>query len=77
MIDISNFLNEQNIVSFIIKTFSVVLSFLFFIYALIINKQTKIMISIISLDYKNIVQAISYLHIIFGILLILLSLVIV
>jgi len=77
MIDINNFFSGQNIVNFIIKSFSVVLSFLYFIYALIINKQTKIMTKVLALDYKNIVQTISYLHIILGLLLILMSLVII
>jgi hypothetical protein len=77
MVEITNFLNSGNLINIFIKVFSITLSFLYFIYALVIYNQTKIMTKTLMLDYKNIVLAISYFHIILGILLILMSFIII
>ena len=75
--EIQNFLSEKDVVNYLIKIFSVVISLLYFIYSLIINKQTKIMLKTVSLDSKNFILTVSYLQLLCGILLILLALIII
>ena len=75
--EIQNFLSEKDVVNYLIKIFSVVISLLYFIYSLIINKQTKIMLKTVSLDSKNFILTVSYFQVLCGILLILLALIII
>ena len=75
--EIQNFLSEKDVVNYLIKIFSLVISLLYFIYSLIINKQTKIMLKTVLLDSKNFILTVSYLQVLCGILLILLALIII
>ena len=75
--EIQNFLSEKDVVNYLIKIFSLVISLLYFIYSLIINKQTKIMLKTVSLDSKNFILTVSYFQVLCGILLILLALIII
>ncbi|OGK30086.1 hypothetical protein A3F29_04890 [Candidatus Roizmanbacteria bacterium RIFCSPHIGHO2_12_FULL_33_9] len=59
---------------FLIKTVSLVFSFLFFIYTLIVYRQTIIMIKTLTVSREKIISFISFLQVIIALLLILMSL---
>jgi len=72
--DIYGFITGGGSTQFLIKTISVTFSFLFFIYSLIIFRQTKIMIKTLTISRGEIITFISFLQAIAAILLILMSL---
>jgi len=59
---------------FLIKTVSMVFSFLFFIYTLIVYRQTIIMIKTLTVSREKIISFISFLQVIIALVLILMSL---
>ncbi len=71
--ELSDFLTGAEFINFFVKTFSVVFSFLYFIYSLVILKQTKIMTKSISLTNSPFVVLISRLQVFTSLILIILS----
>lgn len=59
---------------FLIKIVSLVFSFLFFIYTLIVYRQTIIMIKTLTVSREKIISFVSFLQVIIALLLILMSL---
>lgn len=68
------FITGEGSTQFLIKTLSVVFSFLFFIYSLIIYRQTIIMLKTLTVSKDKIIIFISFLQVIMAVFLILISL---
>lgn len=67
------FSNNQSIFDFLFKLFAVVLSILYLIYAIILVRQTGLMIRAIEETGGGVVRFISFLHVILAVVLIVLS----
>lgn len=78
--DFSQFINQflgQNIFTLFFKVFSVVFSFLYLIYALVIYKQTQVMIRTLESKESTLILLISLIQIIIGVALLFVSLLII
>jgi len=67
-------ISGQNIFSLFFKTFAVVFSILYLIYALVIYKQTQVMTETLESERNTLILLISLIQIIIGIILLLVSL---
>lgn len=63
-----------SIIHLFIKSFSIVFSFIYFFYAVIITKQTKTLTNTLTVQRINLIITISFIQIIIGIILIVYSL---
>ncbi|OGK24483.1 hypothetical protein A2954_07620 [Candidatus Roizmanbacteria bacterium RIFCSPLOWO2_01_FULL_37_12] len=78
--DFNQFINSflgQNIFTLFFKVFSVVFSLLYLIYALVIYKQTQVMIRTLESQENSLILLISLIQIIIGIALLFVSLIII
>lgn len=72
--DFYGFIVGEGSTHFLIKTISVVFSFLFLIYSLIIYRQTNIMVKTLTVSKGKLIIFVSFLQAIIALLLILISL---
>lgn len=75
--NVFNLLNIQDIVGFFFKTFSVLFSFLYLIYAIVILKQTQVMTKTIESGSSSLILLVSLLQIGIGLVLVFISLVLI
>lgn len=64
----------QNIINFFFKAFAILFSIIFLFYAVVIYKQTQVMVKTINTTNNSLILTISLLQIIFGLILLALSL---
>lgn len=72
--DFNNFFTSLGVTDFLIKSFCIVFSILYFIYSLVISRQTRIMSKAIMSNNSQFVIAISQLQVFISLILIILSL---
>ena len=71
---LSGLFSGQNIFDLFFKVFAVVFSFLYSVYAIVIFKQTQVMIKTLESEGNALILPISLLQIIIGVILVLVSL---
>lgn len=74
--DLIKSITDQNLINFFFKTFAIVFSFLYLLYAIVILKQTQVMTKTVEDDGNNLIMLVSLIQIGIGVVLIFFSLII-
>lgn len=76
MENLPSLFSDENITRFFIKGFGIVLSILYFIYALVMNKQTKVMQKTVEIAYGQLLITLSLIQIFVAFSLLILAIVV-
>lgn len=68
-----DFLNDPALVTFFFKAFAVVLSFIYLVFAIVLLRQTKVMLKALEVGNSWIILLISTIQLVIAVILVLLS----
>jgi hypothetical protein len=67
------FFNTTNLVAFFFKSFAIIFSFLYLVYAIVVLKQTQVMNTTLTVGRNGLISFISFLQVLIGLLLVVLA----
>lgn len=75
--DINEFFQSENLITFFLKAFAVVFSFIFLIYAIVLRRQIKVMLRAVHVSIEQLLLTLGFIQILAAIFLLALAFIII